>query len=196
MKTSIGQIRRKDLTKAAYYVMLEHGLAGTTVARVGEKAGMSHGIVNYHFKNKVELLNAVVRYANRLIGDRVVSLMREARTPREKLSAVLRGNFDEEIFKPENARAWLALYAQSPKSPGFVQLQNLIYSRLQSNLVCYLKKLMPQSRALEVSRGLSLMMDGLWLQQAMDDCEVPCPLALSMTESYLDCMIEKYRADH
>ncbi|EXJ11456.1 TetR/AcrR family transcriptional regulator [Nitrincola nitratireducens] len=71
MKTSIGQIRRADLTKAAYYVMLEHGLEGTTVARVGEKAGMSHGIVNYHFKNKMELIHAVVKYANRLIGDKV-----------------------------------------------------------------------------------------------------------------------------
>lgn len=194
MKTRIRDIRRMDLTRAAYQVMLEHGLANTTVARVGEQAGMSHGIVNYHFKNKGELLNAVVRYANRLIGDRVVALMREATTPREKLSAVLGGYFDPEIFNPENARAWLALYAQTPKSSGFVRLQNLIYSRLQSNLLCYLKKLMPLEQALDVSRGLSLMMDGLWLQQAMDGCEVPCPLALHMTESYLDCMIEKHGA--
>jgi len=55
MKTSIEKIRRRDLVKAAYQTFLEYGLSGTTVARIGARAGMSHGIVNYYFKSKDHL---------------------------------------------------------------------------------------------------------------------------------------------
>ena len=34
-------------------------MSGTTVARIGKRAGMSHGIVNYYFKSKDQLLCAV-----------------------------------------------------------------------------------------------------------------------------------------
>ena len=60
-KVSIEDIRRRELIEAAYLTFLEHGLNGTTMARIGERAGMSHGIVNYYFKSKDELLSAVVR---------------------------------------------------------------------------------------------------------------------------------------
>jgi len=189
VKTSIGQIRRADLTKAAYYVMLEHGLEGTTVARVGEKAGMSHGIVNYHFKNKMELIHAVVKYANRLIGDKVAELMREAKTPRTKLTAVLKGNFDPSIFTRENARAWLMLYGQTSPSEPFLRLQRLIYSRLQSNLLYNLKALMPKESALVASQGLAVMMDGFWLQKAMEDREITSELAIHLCDLYINAML-------
>jgi TetR/AcrR family transcriptional repressor of bet genes len=59
LKTSIEKIRRQDLVRAAYRTFLEHGLNGMTMARIGERAGMSHGIVNYYFKSKDELLDAM-----------------------------------------------------------------------------------------------------------------------------------------
>lgn len=194
MKTSIGEIRRRDLTKAAYQVLLEHGLENTTVARIGAKAGMSHGIVNYYFKNKDALLNAVMRYSNNLIGENVARLMSQANTPREKLAAVVNGNFTEDVFKQENARAWLSLYAQSHKSSGFTRLQNLYYSRTRSNLVHYLKQLMPWEQAEETARGVSVLIDGLWLQLAMDEQLANCDSAIAMIHDYLERNIEKFGA--
>ena len=41
LKTSIEKIRRQDLVRAAYRTFLEHGLGGMTMARIGERTGMS-----------------------------------------------------------------------------------------------------------------------------------------------------------
>ena len=47
VRTSIEKTRRQDLVKAAHLTFLKHGMQGMTMARIGERAGMSHGIVNY-----------------------------------------------------------------------------------------------------------------------------------------------------
>ena len=107
VKTSFEKIRRQDLLEAAFLTFLDHGMNGMTMARIGERAGMSHGIVNYYFKNKEALLNAVMRKANGLIMLDVARRLREARTPRERLSAIVAGNFPASLFTRNVARAWV-----------------------------------------------------------------------------------------
>src|SRR6476661_600646 len=97
-KTSIETIRRHDLVEAAYLTFLEHGLSGMTMARIGERAGMSHGIVNYYFKTKDQLLSAVVRKANFLIMQDTARRLRLATTPRERISAIIAANFTDDLF--------------------------------------------------------------------------------------------------
>src|SRR5690348_18089159 len=109
-RTSIESIRRRELVEAAYLTFLDTGMKGMTMARIGQRAGMSHGIVNYYFKSKAELLDAVVRHANCLIMQEVAARLRAARTPRERLSAVVEGNFRAELFDRETANAWTSFY--------------------------------------------------------------------------------------
>src|SRR5262245_56183015 len=71
-RTSIEEIRRRELTEAAYEILQEAGIAGTTLAKVAECAGMSKGIVLHYFRDKDDLLEAVMRLANALLRDEVV----------------------------------------------------------------------------------------------------------------------------
>ena len=102
-RTSIEKIRRRDLIEAAYQTFLEHGFTGMTVVRIGERAGMSHGIVNYYFKSKDELVSAVVRKANFLIMQDTAQRLRAARSPRERVSAVIAAGWSTSRAA---ARAW------------------------------------------------------------------------------------------
>ena len=68
------------------------GQVECTINGIGERAGMSHGIVNYYFKSKDELVSAVVRKANFLIMQDTAQRLRAARSPRERVSAVIAGN--------------------------------------------------------------------------------------------------------
>ena len=90
-----------DLVEAAYLTFLEHGFNGMTMARIGERAGMSHGIVNYYFKSKDELLSAVVRKANFLIMQDTARRLRLATTPRRAGQCHHR----RRIFPPISLRA-------------------------------------------------------------------------------------------
>ena len=83
-----------------------------TMARIGERAGMSHGIVNYYFKSKDELVSR--RGAQGQFPDHAghrPAACAPRRSPRERVSAVIAGNFPPDLFTREIARAWVSYYA-------------------------------------------------------------------------------------
>jgi AcrR family transcriptional regulator len=53
----------RRLLDSATALIAEQGLRGFSLAKVGESAGYSRGIVNHHFGSKSQLLEAVVRRA-------------------------------------------------------------------------------------------------------------------------------------
>ena len=52
--------RRKELLGVVYEAVSEHGVDGVTMRQIGEAAGISTGTINYHFKNKYNLLIAAL----------------------------------------------------------------------------------------------------------------------------------------
>lgn len=186
LKSSIERIRRADLVEAAYLTFLEFGLSGMTMARIGERAGMSHGIVNYYFKGKDELLSAVVRRANFTIISDTARRLRLARTPRERVSATIAANFTNDLFTCEIARAWVSYYAAIGKHPEFERLQNAVDHRLASNLRHDLRRLTAPARAAETATGVALLIDGLWLRHAKASDDVGADEAIRLVEAYVD----------
>jgi AcrR family transcriptional regulator len=53
-------VRRKQILTAAYRVAAERGLTGTRIGEVATRAGVSHGLVLFHFKSKRGLLLALL----------------------------------------------------------------------------------------------------------------------------------------
>ncbi|MBR9989327.1 MAG: TetR family transcriptional regulator C-terminal domain-containing protein [Gemmatimonadetes bacterium] len=52
--------RQDQILTAAMDVATRHGLEGLTIRRVASEAGLSHGLVHFHFKSKAELLVALL----------------------------------------------------------------------------------------------------------------------------------------
>jgi TetR/AcrR family transcriptional repressor of bet genes len=163
-RLSIEQLRRQELASAAYEILQEEGIAGTTLAKVAERAGMSKGIVLHYFKGKDELLEVVMRHANALLRDEVAALMARATTPRERIEAIVAGNFSPKFFKPEICNAWLSLCAEVPRNAKFARIQRAIHARMRSNLLSGLKALLPPTQADAAVIGITAMIDGLWLR--------------------------------
>lgn len=55
-----GADTRRRILEAARQVLAEHGLEGFTTRRVAALAGVSHGMCHYHFKNKRDLVLALI----------------------------------------------------------------------------------------------------------------------------------------
>lgn len=192
-RTSIEKIRRQDLVEAAYLTFLEHGLSGMTMMRIGERAGMSHGIVNYYFKSKDELLSAVVRKANFLIIQDTARRLRMARTPRERISAIIAGNFPHNLFTRDIARAWVSYYAALGQQPQFERLQNAVDRRLRSNLIHALRHLTTPERVDEITTGIAVLIDGLWLRHAKSNDNIDEAAAIAHVENYVTSQLGKSR---
>jgi TetR/AcrR family transcriptional repressor of bet genes len=69
MRTNtIREIRRGELSRAAFEAVIRYGLRKTTLEKVGSIAGVSKGVVLHHFKDKGALLEAVFRRSMRDFG--------------------------------------------------------------------------------------------------------------------------------
>jgi TetR/AcrR family transcriptional regulator, transcriptional repressor of bet genes len=168
-RTSIGDIRRRELAAAALRAIEKFGVKGATVQRVSEEAGISHGLVHYHYRTKADLLEAAVKLTNQLITEEVLSRLKEARSPLERVVAVLQANSSPAIFTKETAQAWASCSGEAAFNPRFARVINMIERRLMSNLAHDLSKLMPRSEAVALARMLTLLADAIWLAAARFD---------------------------
>lgn len=193
-RTSIEKIRRRDLIEAAYQTFLEHGFTGMTVVRIGERAGMSHGIVNYYFKSKDELVSAVVRKANFLIMQDTAKRLRAARSPRERVSAVIAGNFSPDLFTREIARAWVSYYAALGRHRDLDRMQRAVDARLASNLMHALVQLVDRARARPIADYIAVLIDGYWLRHTKSYDVVDATAAITQIESFVDSQLMTAKA--
>ena len=66
---------RAKLLDAAVRLFAEQGVAGTTMAEIAKRAGVTSAMVHYYFKTKDQLLDAVV--AEKLVGEFIASVAGE-----------------------------------------------------------------------------------------------------------------------
>ncbi len=83
--------RRAQILAAAFGVAARHGLAGLTIRRVAAAAGLSHGLVHFHFRSKAELLSALLDWLLETTGAfRMPAASGGIEAPVERLLALVR----------------------------------------------------------------------------------------------------------
>lgn len=188
-KRGMKPIRRQQLIDAAIASIHEHGFSSATVARIARKAGVSTGIVHHYFTDKTDLLAATMRAMLDVLRREAVERMRSAKTPTDRIYAIIHASYGDAQFAEEVFSAWLALYGNARESEKLQRILRIYHRRLHSNLVHSLVPLVGRERAPEVALGIGALIDGLWLRYALtgrpDDAEVP----RAMTRAYADAMI-------
>ncbi len=104
--------RREQILAAAYTVAARDGIAGLTVRAVASEAGLSHGLVLFHFKRKEQLvaalLDGVLEATLTLEGpDDVAGLPRAL----DRLRALLRREVNRLAHEPDRIRLLLECWA-------------------------------------------------------------------------------------
>jgi len=79
------EVRRNQLTKAAYKVVSRKGYYNFTVRDIAKEAGLSTGLVHYYFKNKDDLLVSVLRIMNENLSFYLAKALEQTDDPKEKL---------------------------------------------------------------------------------------------------------------
>lgn len=182
---SISDIRRQELRAAAFRVLQREGVQGTTLERVAAEAGASKGIVLHYFGSKSELFEQVMREANLVLRSRVNARLARASDPRERIVAVVEGNFEPDIFTPSICQAWLSLCDQVPRTAPLARIQRVIHARMHSNLMSGLRPLFPEPLAQAKAIQISALIDGLWLRRGLAPDTLTSEQAVSATLALL-----------
>ncbi|MCA0920348.1 transcriptional regulator BetI [Pseudooceanicola nanhaiensis] len=185
-RKSIADIRRTELAQAAFEVLAEHGLQGTTLQRVAAHTGASKASVLHYYATKQALIEAALRKGNSTLREEAVLYMRLAQTPWERFYAIIEANFSPTTYLPRMAHGWVAMCAEVPHNPQFARLQRVIYRRLNGNLRSALIAVEPDADAAERGANMvSLLIDGIWLRLGMQVGGLSREEALDHLESHL-----------
>ena len=107
-------VRRQQLIDATIVVLARKGYSALTVADVAKAAGLSVGIINFHFESKEKLLASCLAYlAEEYYRNWRRSLATPGATVAEKLQMVILGDFNDKIFTPDKLAAWIAFWGEN-----------------------------------------------------------------------------------
>jgi TetR/AcrR family transcriptional repressor of bet genes len=200
-KLGMRPVRRRQLIDAAIASIHEYGFADTTVARIAAKAGVSPGIVHHYFADKDDLLFATMRRMLAELRADLIAALARARSPHERIAAVIEASFAPAQFTPDVMAAWLALYGNAGQSPKLARIVRLYHRRLRSMLTGPLRELARGPDAEALAEGIAAMIDGLYLRCALagnvalaaPDVEAARSRSLHLAKGYVTALT---REDH
>ncbi len=112
------ETRRQQLIEATIETLALRGYASTTMTEVARVAGLSHGLVNFHFESKDKLLAETLLYlAEEYRMNWLHYLELAPPTPAGQLDALLRADLDPKISAPSRLSAWLAFWGEAQGRP-------------------------------------------------------------------------------
>ena len=192
-KVGMQPIRRKQLIHATLAAVDQVGMSDASISMIARLAGVSNGIIAHYFQDKNGLLEATMRHLMKALNQ-AVRIRREALaddSPHAHLKAIIEGNFDDSQVNGPAMKTWLAFWAFSMHQPSLHRLQRINDHRLYSNLCCEFRRVLPKEQARSAARGMSALIDGLWLRGALASNEFGIEQALQLAYDYLDQLLTK-----
>lgn len=188
-KVGMEEERRRSLINATVDAIHESGYSDITMAQIAKRAGVSGGLVHHYFGSKDQLLAATMRHLLTELGREIQDGLSRASTPRERISAIIAGNFAVGQFQPAVIAAWLAFYVQSRTTMSNRRLLKIYAARLASNLTYNLRAFLPRQEARRLAEGTASMIDGVWIRQALSDTKTDRQAAIAMVEDYVETQL-------
>ncbi len=187
--------RRKQLIEATIETLAEEGFVATTLAEIGSRARVSPGLIAHYFSDKDGLLEATLRNLAGRLSRSVSQRLRDARTPRERVQAVIEATLAPEEFEPRTCSVWLAFWGQVTHSQRLRRVQRVYQRRMLSNLRHALRKMVGDEDAQRIAIGLAAMIDGLWLRATLSSPhETDSRMARGMASNFVDAELARCTA--
>ncbi|MER8828644.1 transcriptional regulator BetI [Mesorhizobium sp. M0938] len=191
------EVRQLQLIEATIDSLAKRGYSETTMADVADGAGLSRGIVNFHFESKEKLLVATLAYmADEYAAHWRAALTRAGDDPARQLQALVAADFDRSICNKRKLAAWCAFWGEAKSRPTYQALcgaRDAAYQKVFIDLCATLKQsggyaFEPQVMAL----ALSAMLEGLWLRLMMGTEDVTRETALQAANEFLSAAFSKH----
>lgn len=183
--------RRQQLVDATIESINTAGFAGTTLAKVAAIAGVSQGIVVFHFGTKERLLVATLQFLAEEYRDAWVAALAEAGDdPVERLCAFMLVDLWPRLVSRKKLAVWHAFYGEAKAHPIYLDICGVAddeHTKALHGLVADMTGLASPEleRAVSVIEGLS---DGIWLRMLLSYGGFDRASALAALSHQLECL--------
>jgi TetR/AcrR family transcriptional repressor of bet genes len=162
------EARRTQLIEATIETIAARGYSRTTLTEVARTAGLSHGLVLFHFETKEKLLAETLMYlAQEYRQNWETALAGVGDDPANQLNALIEADFDPAICTPSRLAAWCAFWGEAQSRPLYQEAAaawDAAYDRQLEAICARLSDLGGYS--LDVVKGariIRLTIEGVWL---------------------------------
>lgn len=161
-------VRRQQLIEATIDMIAARGYSRTTLTDVARHAGLSHGLVNFHFQTKEGLLTETLKYlAEEYRQNWAEALAAAGPTPAEQLDAILRSDFNPAICTKARLSAWCAFWGEAQCRPMYQELcgsNDDDYNRTLEDICTRLVAETARSGdPVRIARVIRITTEGVWL---------------------------------
>lgn len=111
-RAQMAEATRDRLIEAAARLFARNGYTASSVAAIGEEAGLSRGLVNFHFETKERLLHAVLERLVAELEERMFP-QRSPSDPLRALGVLVDAHRSFVVETPERARLLFRLQAEA-----------------------------------------------------------------------------------
>ena len=160
--------RRAQLIEATISTMAEFGYSRTTLTAVARRAGLSHGLVLFHFDTKENLLSETLDYlSEEYRANWQAALAAAGETPEAQLAALVRADFNPAICTRDKLAAWCSFWGESQSRPIYQARcgsNDEHYNRVLEGICAQMNAVHGYSHdAARVSRLIRISIEGVWL---------------------------------
>ena len=198
-RTMSREARRAQIIEATIRTLAARGLARATLTEVARTAGLSHGLVLFHFDSKEGLLaETLSAMAEEYRQNWQTALAAAGPSPAEQLAALIEADFAPAICTPDRLAAWCAFWGEAKSRPTYQALcgaRDEAYQQVFVDLCTVLKSegdyaFEPKALAL----ALSATLEGLWHRLMMGTENVTRETSLQAAAEMLACVFPRHYA--
>ena len=167
-RTMSREQRRMQLIEATISTLAARGYSRTTLTEVARTAGLSHGLVLFHFETKEKLLAETLSYlAEEYRQNWQGALANAGPDPAEQLNAMIEADFAPAICSPARLAAWCSFWGEAQSRPLYQEAcgdKDDAYNQTLEAICARLSDAGGYGRnALHVSRIIRVTIEGVWL---------------------------------
>jgi AcrR family transcriptional regulator len=122
-------MRRGQIVAAARELVAAEGLEALTVSALEQKLGYTRGVITYHFRDKDEIVAALLESALAEIDAATQAEVDRSATPADKVRAVLRANLRGFVEHREAGLILLSFWGRLGSDPDARRANSELYAR-------------------------------------------------------------------
>lgn len=159
---------RRQLIAATIDSIATKGFAETTLAKVSKLAGVSRGLVNFHFVSKEKLLNETLEQLSEEYADSWKKALQQAgNDPASQLVALIESDFHPRVCTRKKVAVWYAFLGEARSRPTYTVVCQSWDRRFSDVLRKCCKDLAEVGGYGNIdykiaARGLGALIDSLW----------------------------------
>ena len=188
--------RRQQIITGASRLLARKGWAATTFADICQEAGISNGVLTYHFKDKDEILLAVLENVSRTSTDRFFSLLQEHTSWQEKLKLIVQSSLSSTEEERELSRLHLHLLSLAAQRPEIAQRLRQTYTSTMQRAQAEIEQAEEQGQIKRhdpaaVAAVIQMLVIGMSFGSLMLDLNVPPQQLMDEVLTLLRCYLER-----